>query len=185
VTINPKAHGATRRCQPMSRSWPADVSSHGKRATRTTMMSIRYAPVKPLSRPAAVSSPPGALSEPNDALRMAVPRVTPNPSPASAAVNDPGPRRGTWPVPARGFCSRASALGRGDRRAHHQAIVLAKHEGTVTASSSALPLIPSQAGLAAESAVHRHAEIGVVARRRGVPAPQPGDPVDRQSRSRS
>ena len=69
------------------------------------MISIRYAPVKPVSRPAAVSSPPGAASDPRDSLMMTVPRVTPNPRPASAAQQSTTQGRGAGP----GLRTRADA----------------------------------------------------------------------------
>src|SRR5271165_5529884 len=79
------AQGASCRCQRTSRSWPTELSSHGSLAISTTMISMRYVPVKPASRPAAENSPPGAPSEPRDPPRMTAARTAPKPSPASAA----------------------------------------------------------------------------------------------------
>ena len=71
---------------PMEQSILTDCSpSQGMRAMSTTMTNMRYAPVKPVSRPAAISKPPGAASEPRVSPVMTRASVTPKPRPASAA----------------------------------------------------------------------------------------------------
>src|ERR1035441_3114253 len=56
------AYGATLRCQRTSLYWPTVRSSHGRRATSTTMTSKRYEPVKALPRPIAWATAEIAIS---------------------------------------------------------------------------------------------------------------------------
>src|ERR1700733_14614337 len=49
------------------------------------MISIRYAPAKPVNRPAPISSPPRAASELRDSLVIPAATTAPPPRPASAA----------------------------------------------------------------------------------------------------
>src|SRR5271157_2208021 len=127
------------------------------------MISIRYAPVKPASRPAAVSSPPGAASDPRDSLMMTVPTVTPNPRPASAAHTS------TTGAEARDLAGARARmrivrrpLGRGGRRvAHHEATLTHQAQGIVTTSCGFL--------LSRDPAADRPAEASRIRLARGWP----------------
>ncbi len=95
--MSPSAQGAIRRCHWIRRSWPNDRSNQGSRATRTNRSNRRYAPVKPASRPPAMSAPPGAWSDPPLSPVITRANVIPMPRPARARKRSPNTRLGACP----------------------------------------------------------------------------------------